>query len=155
LFPEEWDVLEVAAMSLAFEDTMTALDLLANAVYVACGGTPSASGAYKDLGYWTPTRIAAVTQANTKRWLDAVTTSADLSLLKTCRDALTHRSVTRLVSMGGGVGRSVVEIAERPVPGSAATAPLGGIDVLIPNVLTFGEQQLQACSAALRADFGT
>ena len=54
VFHEEWDVLEIGAMSLGFEDVMTALDLCANAVYLASGGAPTSDGAYKDLGYWTP-----------------------------------------------------------------------------------------------------
>ena len=35
VFDEDWDVLEIAAMSLAFEDVLTALDLCANATYLA------------------------------------------------------------------------------------------------------------------------
>jgi len=47
VFPEEWDIVEIAAMSLAFEDSATALDLCANTVYLAAGGVPVTKPAAK------------------------------------------------------------------------------------------------------------
>ena len=44
VLPEEWDVLEIVAMSLGFGDVATALDLYANAVYLASGGKPDGMG---------------------------------------------------------------------------------------------------------------
>lgn len=80
VFPEEWDVLEIGAMSLGFEDVMTALDLCANAVYLVSGRTPSSDGAYKDLGYWKPAKLRKL-PSNTHDWLVALQAHPDKQLL--------------------------------------------------------------------------
>ena len=87
VFPEEWDVLEVAAMSLGFEDVTTAVDLCANAVYLASGGIPSADGSFKDLGYWSAARAASLPDA-TKKWVLDLITDLDTQLLLQCCEAL-------------------------------------------------------------------
>jgi len=101
VFHDEWDVLEIGAMSLAFEDVMTALDLCANAVYLASGGTPTADGAYKDLGFWTPRRLVKL-PSNTQEWLLALQVHPDMILLDHCRTELAHRAVQRHVIRGAG-----------------------------------------------------
>ena len=143
---EEWDVLEIAAMSLAFEDTMSALDLCANVLFLASGGTPAVSGKFKDLGYWTSARIAAVPAAS-QTWITGLLASSEYAELKIARDALTHRFVSRHIRLGGGVGRALAEI-------STPTRNLGPIDVLIPRLVRFGEQAFETFCGALQTDFG-
>jgi hypothetical protein len=141
----EWDVLEVAAMSLAFEDSMTALDICANALYEAVGGTAPPSGIFRDVGYWSTVRIAALSKPTTKAWITALTSSADYADLKLARDALTHRYVSRQMFRGGT--RSVSSIA---TPGRS----LGSLDVLIPRTILFAEQEFESFCGALAKDFG-
>ena len=45
-----WEISEVAGMSLAFEDSMTTLDLCADAVFLACGHQRLANGQFYDVG---------------------------------------------------------------------------------------------------------
>lgn len=155
VLPEEWDVLEIAAMSLGFGDVMTAIDLCAHAVYLASGGTPSADGSFKDLGHWSPTRAAALPNA-TRKWVIDLRSDPDTDLLRRCRDALTHRSVRRLIRIAVGAveGRSLVEITERPTSGNPSPSSLGSIGDLVPHLVAFGEAQFRLCCAAIKADYG-
>jgi hypothetical protein len=50
IFRQPWDILEVAAMSLGFEDVMTALDLCADAVLLTCGQPRHRDRNFYDLG---------------------------------------------------------------------------------------------------------
>jgi hypothetical protein len=154
-FHESWDVMEVAAMSLSFEDTHTSLDLCANAIYLASGGTPSADGSYKGMTHWKALQ-AATLPANCRAWVEALASHPDTGLLKECRHALSHRSVRRDLSIGlGSVEyRTLIQISIPPVPGTAEGRPLGSIEKLIPGLVRFGEDQFAACCAALRADYG-
>jgi hypothetical protein len=155
VMPEEWDVLEVAAMSLAFEDTMTALDLCANVLYLVSGGTPATQ--FKDLAYWTPPpaapspaakRVASLPTA-TQSWISTLLASSDFDDLREARHALTHRTVSRVirVTFGGGPGRSLAEIA-------TPTRSLGSIDIVIPRLVDFGEKQYELFCKALVIDYG-
>lgn len=153
VFPEPWDVLEVAAMSLAFEDVTTALDLCANAVYVAAGGTPSLSGEFKDLRYWTPARVASLPSAS-RKWVGDLLADPNTATLRLCREGLAHRLVTRHIRMGGGVDRSLAEIATLATPGGTPSVTLGSILDLIPQLVRFGEGQYETCCRTLQADFG-
>jgi len=146
VLPEEWDVLEIAAMSLGFEDTMTALDLCANVLYLSSGGTPAMAGRFKDLGYWTTPKAAALPSA-TRTWITDLLSSPEYEELKLARDALTHRFVSRRIRLGGGVGRALAEIA---TPNRA----LGPINTLIPRLVAFGEDQFEAFCTDLLVDFG-
>jgi hypothetical protein len=153
---EEWDVLEIAAMSLGFEDVMTAIDLCAYAVYLASGGTPSADGSFKDLGYWSATRAAALSAA-TRKWVTDLLSNPDSDLLRQCRDALTHRSVRRhiRIAVGSIEGRSLVEITQRPTVLDPSPSSLGSIGDLIPRLLAFVERQFRLCCDAIKADYGS
>lgn len=153
VLPETWDVFEVAAMSLGFEDVMTALDLCAHAAYLAAGGTPNAAGSFVDLGYWTPARINTLPAA-TKAWMEELLAHPDVDLLRQCRYGLAHRLVTRHIRIGGGVDRALAEISTLPTPAGAPGTSLGSIADLIPRLLRFGEAQYSACCLALQADFG-
>jgi len=152
VFHEEWDVLEVGAMSLGFEDVMTALDLCANAVYLVAGGTPSSGGAYKDLGYWTPGRVAKL-PSNTHDWLVALQAHPDKHLLDHCRTELAHRAVQRHVIRGAG-GAATPSLTEITIPAVGGDPPARvSIGVLIPRLVEFGNDQFLRCCAALESDF--
>ena len=152
VFHEEWDVLEIGAMSLGFEDVMTALDLCANAVYLASGGAPTSDGAYKDLGYWTPGRVGSL-PTNTHDWLLALLAHPDKQLLKHCRDELAHHAVPRHDFRGAG-GAATPPLTEITIPAVGGDPPARvSIGVLIPRLVAFGEDQFVRCSAALEADF--
>jgi hypothetical protein len=152
VFHEEWDVLEIGAMSLGFEDVMTALDLCANAVYLVSGGTPTSDGAYKDLGYWTPGRLVKL-PSNTHDWLLALQAHPDKHLLAHCRTELAHRAVQRHVIRGAG-GAASPPLTEMTIPAVGGDPPARvSIGVLIPRLVEFGKDQFLRCCAALEADF--
>jgi hypothetical protein len=142
-------------MSLGFGDVMTAIDLCAHAVYLASGGTPSRGGSFKDLHYWSATRAAALQKA-TRKWVTDLRNDPDTDLLRRCRDALTHRSVRRLIriAVGAVAGRSLVEITGRPTLRHPSPSSLGSIGDLIPRLVAFGEVQFRMCCEAIKADYG-
>jgi hypothetical protein len=153
-FPEGWDVLEVTAMSLGFGDVASALDLCANAVYLAAGAPPNPTGRFVDLGNWSQAGFRSATQLPpaTNGWLSQVLTHQDTKLLTRCREALVHRTVTRKAGMGPS-GRSLAEITTLPTPGGVPPRSLGSIGVLIPKLVAYGEDQVRLCCQALLADF--
>jgi hypothetical protein len=152
VFDEDWDVLEIAAMSLAFEDVLTALDLCANATYLASGGTPASDGNFKDLGHWTTERLATLPE-NTRDWLGALLASSGKHLLDHCRSQLAHRAVSRHVirGVGGPPTPSLTEIMIPALDGEPAR-PVS-IGVLIPRLVGFGSDQFLGCCTALHSDF--
>jgi hypothetical protein len=154
IFPESWDTLEVSAMSLGFEDVTTAIDLCANAAYLATGGTPSADGSFKDLGYWSEQRIAALPNA-TGAWLGALLTNPDTQTLRACRQSLSHRTLVRhiAIQVGSSQGRSLAEITTPGTPGGSPPKSLGSIGILIPRLIAFGEREFISCCEALTSDF--
>lgn len=151
---EEWDIAEVAAMSLSFGDVATALDLCADAIYRANAGSRPPSGAFWDLGQWGRPPKAVVLQPASAAWVKRTLRSSRQSELKACRDALTHRRVRRdiAVSVGASPGRSLARIAGAGSPGAPGPV-LGDIGILIPRMVAFGESRFRACCQALRADF--
>ena len=150
---QDWDVLEVAAMSLGFEDVTTALDLCSHAAFLATGGVPSADGKFKGLAILTTAPVETWPIA-TRAWAHELASHRDLQVLRQCRDGLAHRLVTRHIRIGGGVARSLAEISTPPVLGGNDGVVLGNIGELIPRLLRFGEIQFVNCCAALRGDFG-
>jgi hypothetical protein len=154
IFPGQWDTLEVAAMSLGFEDVTTAMDLCSNAVYLATGGTPSSDGRFKDLGHWSAHRASTLPTA-TRDWVTGVVGDPQTEVLQKCREALAHRTLRRriAVQVGSIEGRSLVEITTLPTPGGVPPQSLGNIGVLIPQLVAFGETQFVLCCEALKADF--
>ena len=82
--------------------------------------------------------------------------SPDAILLKRCRDALTHKSVRRLIGLhvGSTQGRSLAQIAELQRPGAQQAPLIGSIGDLIPRLLRFGEMEYLACCEAIKDDYG-
>jgi hypothetical protein len=154
IFSDQWDTLEVAAMSLGFEDVTTAIDLCANAVYLATGGTASSDGRFKDLSYWSADRVSRLPTA-TRAWVSGLVSDPDTEVLQKCREALAHRTLRRhiAVQVGGVEARSLVEITPLATPGGDPPRSLGSIGVLIPQLVAFGETQFVLCCEALKADF--
>lgn len=155
IFSQPWEILEVAAMSLAFEDTMTALDLCADAVMIAGGQPMPANGRFHDVGLLGRDRSKLTLTSSVKAWVDQLLPHGDLALLVACRNPLTHQTVRRHigVTMGTGIptGRSLAEITT--LHGSSPPQGRGSIGVLIPQLVGFGETQVEALCAAILADF--
>jgi hypothetical protein len=152
VFDEDWEILEIGAMSLAFEDVMSALDLCANAVYLVSGRAPSSDGRYKDLGWWKPERLSNL-PSNTKDWLVAIQAHPDKHRLDHCRTELAHRASQRHVIRAAD-GASTPSLTEITIPGVGGDPPERvSIGVLIPRLVEFGKEQFLRCCAALESDF--
>jgi hypothetical protein len=155
IFSQPWEILEVAAMSLAFEDTMTALDLCADAVMIAGGQPMPANGRFYDVGLLRRDRRKLTLTGSVVAWVDQLLLHADLALLVACRNPLTRQTVRRHigVTMGTGIptGRSLAEITT--LHGNAPPQNRGSIGVLIPQLVSFGERQVEALCNAVLADF--
>jgi hypothetical protein len=153
MFGQPWDIMEVGAMSLGFEDAMTALDLCADAVLLACGREPLASGLFYDLGNLRKLRPQLAAPPAIRAWIDRLLRHPDLTLLEECRQPLTHRFVRRQIFLaaGAGSGRSPSEITT--LHGQGSPQGRGSIAVLIPRLVTFGEMQLESLCRAILKDF--
>ena len=154
VFDEQWDVLEIGAMSLGFEDVMSALDLCANAIYLASGGQPASDGKYKDLGWWKPGHLATLSGTpNTLRWVSELQADSERQILEHCRAMLTHRAVPRHIFRGAG-GAPTPPLTEIRIPAvGSSPAQRVSIGVLIPRLVQFGDNQFERCCAALLADY--
>ncbi len=152
IFGQPWDVLEVAAMSLAFEDVMTAIVLCTDAVLLICGELPDPRGQFYGLGDLKKRRGKLAAPAAIRAWIDQLLQHSDLTLLEDCRHALTHRTVRRhprlrLVS-GRPARRALTEITT--LHGQDPPQSRGSIGELIPRLVSFGETQLESlCQAVL------
>jgi hypothetical protein len=163
------EILEVAALTLASAGVLAALDLCADAIYRASGGTPRKNGHFKDLGYWK--KLSLTQRADHLRrvisarvWLENLLASPELKRLEAARHALLHRhvgharSVQALVAkLDGHGGFRAEDILGSPTvmlpraPGVAATR-LGSLDDLVTGLLAFGEREVLACRSALHLD---
>ena len=155
IFGEPWDILEVAAMSLAFEDATTALDLCADVAMLVGGKPLLANGKYYDVGLLRRDHLKLRLTPSVKAWVDQLLAHADLALLAACRNPLTHQSVRRHmgVTFGGGVpaGRALSEITT--LHGANPPQGRGSIAILIPQLVGFGETQVETLCSAILADF--
>ncbi len=155
IFSEPWDILEVAAMSLAFEDAMTALDLCADAVMIAGGQPIRADGKYYDIGLLRRDQKKLTLTPSVQAWVVQLLPQTDLALLTACRNPLTHQSVRRHigVTLGTGVptGRALSEITT--LHGAAPPKGRGSIGILIPQLVGFSEKQVEALCSAVLADY--
>jgi hypothetical protein len=155
IFSQPWEILEVAAMSLAFEDTMTALDLCADAAMIAGGQPILANGKFYDVGLLRRDRGKLTLTSSVGAWVDQLLPHADLALLVACRNPLTHQTVRRHigVTLGTGIptGRSLAEITT--LHGNSPAQNRGSIGVLIPQLVSFGEVQVEKLCNAVLADF--
>jgi hypothetical protein len=155
VIPEEWDAIEIAAMSLGFGDTVTALDLCANAVYLAVGGPPAKDGRYKDVSHWSEGKLAGL-PSSLRVWVSNLVAADDYCLLLTCRDAITHRTLSRTIalSVGSAPSRNALRISTSSLdPGGPRV--LGSLDELIPRFVAFGEQQYALCCDAILETYGS
>jgi hypothetical protein len=155
MFSQPWDILEVGAMSLAFEDVMTALDLCADAIFLACREPLDAAGRFYDLGNLKKRHQRLSASPSIRAWIDQLLRHPDLSLAEDCRHPLTHRFVRRHILMAVGEGppsaRSLSEITT--LHGVDPPRGRGSIGVLIPRVVGFGEAQLESLCRAILTDF--
>ena len=163
IFKVDWNVLEVAAMSLAFEDVMTALDLCCDAVFLACGvgrvvDQKSGDERHFDLGQLRGrqrSKIPLNATPSVQAWIGGLLGHQDLALLEACRHALAHRLVRRhmgvTIEEGRPSGRALTEITT--LHGPVQVKGRGSIGVLIPRLVGFGEDQLHHLCEAVLADF--
>ncbi|HEX4756004.1 MAG TPA: hypothetical protein VH661_09690 [Candidatus Dormibacteraeota bacterium] len=160
------DVIEVVALTLASAGVSAAFDICADALYRAAGGTPSADGRYKDLGYWRkPERRAKDLKRfpASRQWLENLLASPELTRVEDARHALIHRHVARrvvkaLVATDDGHGSHRIE---QRFPASTVLVPqapggrpkeLGRVDDIVAEALAFGEREVLSCRAAMRRD---
>jgi hypothetical protein len=152
IFDEPWDILEVAAMSLGFEDAMTALDLCSDAVFIASGRPQKEGGYAYDIGELRRQRSTLNAPAAIQAWIDQLCAHPDLRLLEACRHPLTHRTVRRHIAFN--VTSSVRTPSEiTTLHGTAAPQGRGPIDDLIPRLVGFAEDQLERLCQAILTDF--
>lgn len=155
MFDQPWDILEVGAMSLAFEDVMTALDLCADAVFLACGEPLDPTGRFYDLGSLKKHHQRLCASPSIRAWIDQLLRHPDLALAEDCRNPLTHRFVRRHILMAVGTGapsvRSLSEITT--LHGQGPPRGRGSIGDLVPRLVGFGEGQLASLCQAILTDF--
>ena len=108
IFDEPWDILEVAAMSLGFEDAVTAIDLCADAVFLACGRPLRTLGGSTTWASSNSSTNTLPLQPPFVPGSDQLLQHADLPLLEDCRHPLTHRFVRRHIALGAGRGLSEI-----------------------------------------------
>jgi hypothetical protein len=154
IFNQPWDVLEVTAMSLGFGETMCAIDLCADAVLLAGGEEPLATGKFYDLGTLQRRRAKLVASPAVRAWIDQLLAHPDLAVLKDCRDHLTHRTPRRHITMALGsngvpTGRALAEITT--LHGEDGARWKGSIADLVPRLVGFGEDQLESLCRAILA----
>ena len=171
-------VLEVAATSLTFGDVMTALDLVADALWslVSPDVIPSLGDRnYADVGSWTegkppsPTDTWLVRIARTRpvtasvpaplsTWLRSLLAHPSYALLKRSRDRATHRRFPRTIflsTVDGPRQLSSIDVSLRGDTDAATADPenLRDIGELIREFVAFGENQLQAFVTAVLAAY--
>jgi hypothetical protein len=153
MFNEPWDILEVGAMSLAFEDVMTALDLCADAVFLACREPLDPTGRFYDLGNLKKRHRHLSASPSIRAWIDQLLCHPDLTLAEDCRHPLTHRFVRRhiLMAVGGAPFRSVSEITT--LHGQDPPRGRGSIGDLVPRLVGFGETHFESLCLAILTDF--
>ena len=149
-----WETLEVIAMSLGFGNVMSGLDLCADAVLII-GGAPAVKpkgplGGFYDLGDLRALRRTFSASPAVEKWGDRLLAHQDLKLLKTCRDALTHRQVRQHPGVHWENGRAIRTLAEiTPLDSRGVVRSLGSIGELVPRLVAFGEEQLEGLCRAI------
>lgn len=154
LFDQPHDVLEVAATSLGFNSTMSALDLCADAALLACGEPLKGDGRFYDVEELRRRqRHRLAVPAALRGWIDRFLACPELAELIDCRHGLTHRTPRREITYrperrGMPAVRELAEITT--LHGVGPAQPHGSIADLVPRLVSFGEDQLQAlCTAFL------
>ncbi len=156
VFGQTWDALELTAMSLGFGDTMSAMDLCADAVLLACHEPQQDSGRCYDLGQ-LQTRVRQarrplIAPLMLRTWIDQLLAHPDLAELQACRNHLTHRTPRRLITLvldyrGMPTGRELAEITT--LHGADPARPRGSIAELVPRLVAFGEERLESLCRAI------
>jgi hypothetical protein len=165
IFGQPWEILEVASMSLGFGDVMSALDLCADAVLLACGRPPRPNGRFYDLNDLRassptppgrPPRPPLVAPPRLRAWIDQLLAHPDLQLLRDCRNPVVHQKLRRHrgVTMENGLvtGRALSEITTLHGQGPAQWR--GSIGDLVPRLVGFGEAQLVGLCRAVIQTWG-
>ncbi len=153
MFGQPWEILEMAAMSLGFGDVMSAIDLCADAFLLICGLKPKKTGRFYDLGELKKQEGTLTAPPALRTWIDQFLAHPDLALLEVCRQHLTHRTPRRHITYrldvrGFPRERELAEITT--LHGTDPAQWRGSIADLVPRLLGFGEDQLEAlCTAIL------
>ena len=159
VFHQPREVFWMAAMSLGFEDVMTALDLCADAVLLLGGWQPLDNGSYYDLRHLKRQRRKLTVPPQVQTWVDQLLAPHDdLTLLAECRHALAHRNPRLHPLVRWEDGRAVMALPELttlhgrdPQRGTPIARWRGSIGDLVPGLVGFGEEQLEAlCLATLQ-----
>lgn len=154
VFGQTYDILEMATMSLGFGNTMSALDLCADAVLLACGEPLQGDGRFYDVGDLRRRRQGRRLAASPalRAWIDQLLADPDLAELQDCRDHLIHRTpqrdiTYRLDRRGLATTRELAEITT--LQGGRPARQRGSIADLVPRLVGFGEDQLHDLCAAI------
>jgi hypothetical protein len=160
------DLIEVTALTLASGSVLAALDLCADALYRATGGTPTSDGRYKDLGYWRKDDHRAQAFKRfpaSQQWLERILASPELARIEDTRRALVHRLIGRqvvkgLVAVHDAQGHHRIEErfpaskVSMPLEPGSAPKDLGSVDELVIEAAAFGEREVIAGRDAMRSD---
>jgi hypothetical protein len=153
VFGQPWNVLEVAAAGLSSGQVMSAIDLCADAVLLTCGEPLQGSGRFYDLGELRKRRRRLAAAPGLRAWIDQLLAHPDLAELEDCRHHLTHRTPRRHITyrVDGRGTPTVRELAEiTTLHGVKPPQWRGSIAELVPRMVAFGEEQLEAlCTAIL------
>ena len=153
LIGQPWDVLEEAAMSLGLVNSMSALDLCVDTVLLVSRQPPLADGRLYGLRQLREHRDRLAVPPPLRAWVDQLLAHPDLPVLKECRDHLTHRTPRRETTLlldhrGLASFRQLAELTT--LHGETSGRQHGSIADLVPHMVSFGEDQLQAlCTAIL------
>lgn len=154
VFRQPVTILETAAMSLGFEDVITALDLCADAVLLISGHqrkTRNGDQPFHDLGTLKSARATLNAAPRVAAWVNALFADPTLEQLLQCRHHLAHRRVDKytigatFAAPAGGFVR--IQRSEITTPHGVYYGP---IHELTGKFLRFGEDQLEGlCHAIL------
>lgn len=140
--------IEFAAQNLVLRCVTTALDLCAAIAYRANCGAPLHDREI-DVDGWFRKRKAkslASLPGPYRQWLDETRAPEDWTILRECRDAFTHRTLGRnLTIVLGGVPSSKVKLEIFGDPHDIA--------VLMPRLLRFGSERHSAFLTLLETTF--
>lgn len=153
-----YEVSEVVGMSLAFEDSMTALDLCADAIFLTCGRARRPDGRFYDVGYLKKEHQSLNARAAIAEWIAQFLLHSELPVLEACRHSLAHRHVPRSYMMRlardapirRGPSEITIQVAN---PHGQLLAETHSIGELIPRMVGFAETQIEAVCTAILRDF--
>lgn len=140
--------IEFAAQNLVFRCVTTALDLCAAILFRVNHDSPSRKREM-DVNEWfrkSNAKSLAKLPSPHRKWLEETRASVEWADLRECRDAITHRTLGRdLTVVLGGVPASKVQLDVLGVPHD--------IDLLMPRLLVFGNDRRSAFLTLLEKTF--